>query len=106
MTPGLESEPRSGVQWIQRGLPSRISGSEILFELSEFEFECELDWEWVRVADWVSQDILAVTPMPWASASRRPSRTCEGPPMRSMSRDWERPGMRSAAEVKIMRREG
>lgn len=93
MTPTLPSEPVSGVQCIQRGLPSAASSVVVMLASSGGEMR-------------VSQEIFAVTPMPCERASTSESRTCSGPPMWSRSLDWQSPGMRSEGEVKIMRSEG
>lgn len=103
-TPGLLSEPSSGVQCIQRGFPSGspLSALGAMYPCGRScELECLCD-----LNECVSQETFAVTPMPWDSAFMRPSRTCRGPPIRSMSRDCESPGMRSAGDVKMIRREG
>jgi hypothetical protein len=103
-TPGRESDPSSGVQCIHRGLPSTAGAGETLFAV---EVETEGTCVFARLGDdCVSQDILAVTPMPCDRASNTPSRTCCGPPTRSMRCDCESPGIRSEGEVKIIRREG
>lgn len=103
MTPTLPSEPVSGVQWIQRALPSMMSSVVAMLASSERGgMERLVDGRLTRV----SQETLAVTPIPCARASIRESRTCSGPPMWSSSLDWQSPGMRREGEVKIMRREG
>lgn len=53
-----------------------------------------------------SQVTFAVTAAPDSNASRRPSRTCGGPPMRERKGDWRRPGIRRAGETKTMRKAG
>lgn len=85
------------MQWIQRGLPDTGAPPRWDdFPSSEPEV----------VGALVTQLTFAVTGVPWERASRMPSRTCAGPPMRSRSLVCRRPGMRRAGEVKVMRREG
>lgn len=86
-TPTLSSEPKSGVQWIQRGLPSNAAALPL-------------------ASPFVSHEIFAVTDVPCARESRMPSRTCCGPPMRSRNFACKRPGIRSAGEVNVMRSDG
>jgi hypothetical protein len=73
----------------------------------EVEFECACACARARVGEeCVSHEIFAVTPMLCDNASNMPSRTCWGPPIRSMRCDCESPGMRRAGDVKIIRRDG
>lgn len=52
------------------------------------------------------QVTLAVTLIPADIALWMPSRMCGWPPMRSRKRDWSKPGIRRAGDVKVMRRDG
>lgn len=79
ITPTLPSEPVRGVQCIQRALPSIISMS--LVAMLAPSSESGTSRRVLGLETRVSQETFAVTPMPCASASKRPSRTCSGPPM-------------------------
>jgi hypothetical protein len=72
----------------------------------EAEREAVRVWVWWERGVLLSQEILAVTPMPWVRASAMPSRIWTGPPMRERRGDWRRPGMRREGERNVMRREG
>lgn len=82
ITPTFPSDPVSGVQCIQRAFPSIMSKSAVaMLAPSSMMGVSE------RVPTRVNQETLAVTPMPWASASMSESRMCSGPPMWSSSLD-------------------
>lgn len=127
-TPTLSSEPRSGVQWIQRdwgtagGAPVRRDSGDcepalLLERVSEVRRRWRLEslvklisMDGARTdsegTEGLSQEIFAVTPMPSVRAFRRPCRTFAGPTTQSRNLAWRRPGRRNAGEVNVMRNEG